>query len=122
MTTPFWLHRHNWTRANGDGLANVTLGMKNLIGLYPGQVYGTVRPAVHSKAAKVEESGTASAIVDRVRANRMGLVVVDASVAMQGQGPSVHQGGQLVNMDLLVRNKKPISILQKNMAVPPRIQ
>lgn len=44
------------------GLATVTLGMKNLIGLYPGQVYGTVRSAVHSEAAKVEESGTASAI------------------------------------------------------------
>ena len=91
------------------GLANVTLGMKNLIGVYPGEVYGTVRSAVHSKAAKVEESGTASAIVDMVRANKMGLVVIDGSVAMQGQGPSVHQGGQLVRMDLIIAGTNPLA-------------
>ena len=91
------------------GLANVTLGMKNLIGVYPGQVYGTVRSAVHSEAAKVEESGTASAIIDMVRANKMGLVVVDASVAMQGQGPSVHQGGKLVKMNLIIAGTNPLA-------------
>jgi uncharacterized protein (DUF362 family) len=91
------------------GLATVTLGMKNLIGLYPGEIYGTVRSAVHSEAAKIEESGTASAIVDMVRANKMGLVVIDASVAMQGQGPSVRQGGQLVNMDLIIAGTNPLA-------------
>jgi len=91
------------------GLATVTLGMKNLIGVYPGQVYGTVRSSVHSEAAKVEDSGTASAIVDMVRANKLGLVVIDASVAMQGQGPSVHQGGQLVNMDLIIAGMNPLA-------------
>ena len=91
------------------GLATVTLVMKNLIGVYPGEVYGTVRSAVHSEAAKVEESGTASAIVDMVRANKLGLVVIDASVAMQGQGPSVHQGGQLVNMDLIIARTNPLA-------------
>ena len=83
--------------------------MKNLIGLYPGEVYGTVRSAVHSDAAKVEKSGTASAIVDMVRANKMGLVVIDASTAMQGQGPSVHQGGQLVKMDLVIAGTNPLA-------------
>jgi uncharacterized protein (DUF362 family) len=91
------------------GLANVTLGMKNLIGVYPGEVYGTVRSAVHSEAAKVEESGTASAIVDMVRANKIGLVVIDASVAMQGQGPSVYQGGQLVKMGLIIAGTNPLA-------------
>ena len=91
------------------GLAGVTLSMKNLIGAYPGQVYGTVRSAVHSEAAKVEESGTASAIVDMVRANKMGLSVIDASMAMQGQGPSVHQGGRLVQMDLIVAGTNPLA-------------
>jgi uncharacterized protein (DUF362 family) len=67
--------------------------MKNLIGLYPGQVYGTVRSALHADAAKVEPSGTASIIVDMVRASKVGLVVVDASMAMEGQGPSTMQGG-----------------------------
>ena len=91
------------------GLATVTLGMKNLIGVYPGAVYGTVRSEVHSKAAKVEESGTASAIVDMVQANKLGLVVVDASMAMQGQGPSVFMGGQLVKMELIIAGTNPLA-------------
>jgi len=91
------------------GLATVTLGMKNLIGVYPGQVYGTVRSAVHEEAAKVEPSGTASAIVDMVRANKLGLVVVDASTAMQGQGPSVHDGGQLIKMNLIIAGTNPLA-------------
>ena len=91
------------------GLASVTLGMKNLIGVYPGQIYGTVRSAVHSEASKVEKSGTASAIVDMVHANKLGLVVVDASTAMQGQGPSVHQGGRLTKMDLIISGTNPLA-------------
>jgi uncharacterized protein (DUF362 family) len=91
------------------GLASVTLGMKNLFGVYPGQVYGTVRSAVHIEASKVETSGTASAIVDMVQANRLGLVVVDASTAMQGQGPSVQQGGQLIKMDLIIAGTNPLA-------------
>ncbi len=91
------------------GLATVTLGMKNLIGVYPGQIYGTVRSEVHSKAAKVERSGTASAIVDMVQANKLGLVVVDASMAMEGQGPSVYQGGQLVKMGLIIAGTNPLA-------------
>ena len=91
------------------GLAGVTLGIKNLMGLYPGQVYGTVRSAVHSEAAKVEDSGTASAIVDMLRANKIGLVVIDASVAMQGQGPLVCLGGRLVKMDLIIAGTNPLA-------------
>jgi uncharacterized protein (DUF362 family) len=91
------------------GLATVTLGMKNLIGVYPGQVYGTVRSAVHTEAAKVEPSGTASAIVDMVQANKLGLVVVDASTAMEGQGPSRHNGGRLVKMNLIIAGTNPLA-------------
>jgi uncharacterized protein (DUF362 family) len=91
------------------GLATVTLGMKNLIGVYPGQVYGTVRSAVHAEASKVDSSGTASAIVDMVRANKLGLVVIDGSVAMQGQGPSIYQGGELVKMDLIIAGTNPLA-------------
>ena len=91
------------------GLAGVTLGLKNLIGVYPGQVYGTVRSAVHTEASKIEESGTASAIVDMVQVNKLGLVVIDASMAMQGQGPSVRQGGQLVRMDLIIAGTNPLA-------------
>ena len=42
---------------------------------------------MHDAAAKVEPSGTAAAIVDMVRANKLGLVVVDGSAAMEGAGP-----------------------------------
>lgn len=91
------------------GLATVTLGMKNLIGLYPGQIYGTVRSAVHQQAAMVEPSGTASAIIDMVRANRLGLVVIDGSTAMEGQGPSSRGGGTLIQMDLIIAGTNPLA-------------
>ena len=55
------------------------------------------------------ESGTASAVVDMVRANKMGLIVIDASTAMQSQGPSVHQGGQSVKMDLIIAGTNPLA-------------
>jgi uncharacterized protein (DUF362 family) len=84
------------------GLAGVTLGMKNFIGAYPGQVYGTVRSRVHQVASQVEPSGTASAIVDMVKATKVGLTVIDGSTAMEGQGPSTSMGGKLVEMGLIV--------------------
>jgi uncharacterized protein (DUF362 family) len=43
---------------------------------------------MHDAAAKVEPSGTAAAIVDMVRPNKTGLVVVDASIAIEGNGPT----------------------------------
>lgn len=91
------------------GLAGVTLGMKNFFGAFPGQEYGTVRSAVHTAAAKVEPSGTASAIVDMVRAVKPGLVVIDGSMAMQGQGPSVHQGGRLLETNLIIAGTNPLA-------------
>lgn len=84
------------------GLAGVTLGMKNFIGAYPGQVYGTVRSRVHQVASAVEPSGTASAVVDVVKAVKVGLSIIDASTAMQGQGPSTGMGGELVEMGLII--------------------
>ena len=80
-------------------LAGVTLGMKNLVGAYPGAVYQAVRGRMHDAAAKVEPSGTASAVVDIVRANKVGLVVIDGSKAMEGNGPTE---GTLVPMDTIV--------------------
>jgi uncharacterized protein (DUF362 family) len=88
------------------GLATVTLGMKNLIGLYPGSVYGTVRAGVHSHAADHGSLGVAYEILDMVRANRLGLVVVDASRAMEGDGPS---DGTLVEMNLIVAGTNPLA-------------
>jgi uncharacterized protein (DUF362 family) len=88
------------------GLAQVTLGMKNLIGVYPGTVYQSVRGAMHDHAAGVEPSGTAVAIVDMVRANKLDLTVVDASMAMEGQGP---MNGEPVKMDLIIAGTNPLA-------------
>ena len=87
-------------------LAQVTLGMKNLIGLYPGTVYYSVRGLMHDLASEVEPSGTAAAIVDMVRANKLGLVVIDASTAMEGDGPSE---GSLMKMDLIIAGTNPLA-------------
>ncbi len=87
-------------------LAQVTLGMKNLVGVYPGTVYQAVRGRMHDIASAVEPSGTAVAVVDMVRVNKLGLVVVDASTAMEGQGPT---GGTLVQMGLIIAGTNPLA-------------
>lgn len=87
-------------------LAGVTLGMKNLVGVYPGAVYQAIRGRMHDAASLVEPSGTASAVVDMVRANKLGLVVVDGSTAMEGAGPSF---GPLVPMDVIVAGTNPLA-------------
>lgn len=87
-------------------LATVTLGMKNLIGLYPGSVYRTVRAGVHDHAADAGSPGIAFEILDMVRANKLGLVVIDASTAMEGDGPS---DGPLVPMDLIIAGTNPLA-------------
>ncbi len=85
------------------GLAGVTLALKNVgIGAYPGLVYGTVRSEVHRKASELEPSGTSSAIIDMVKANKIGLSVIDATMAMQGQGPSKMDGGKILKMNLII--------------------
>lgn len=87
-------------------LAQVTLGMKNLVGLFPGTEYCSVRACMHDIASKVEPSGTAAAVIDMVRANKLGLVVVDASTAMEGQGPT---DGKPVEMNLIIAGTNPLA-------------
>jgi uncharacterized protein (DUF362 family) len=88
------------------GLATVTLGMKNLIGLYPGTVYRTVRAGVHDHAADAGSPGAAFEILDMVRANKLGLVVIDGSTAMEGDGPS---NGPLVPMNVIIAGTNPLA-------------
>lgn len=80
-------------------LATVTLGLKNVIGLYPGSAYCSVRSCVHSEAEMAGSTGVAFEILDMVKANKLGLTVIDGSMAMEGEGPS---DGQLVKMDLII--------------------
>jgi len=88
------------------GLATVTLGMKNLIGLYPGTVYQTVRAGVHDHAADAGSPGIAFEIIDMMRANKLGLVVIDGSTAMEGDGPS---NGPLVPMNVIIAGANPLA-------------
>lgn len=87
-------------------LATVTLGMKNLIGLYPGTVYYSVRAWLHDVAARAHSPGVAYEIVDMVRVNKLGLTVIDASQAMEGNGPST---GDLVDMGLIIAGTNPLA-------------
>jgi uncharacterized protein (DUF362 family) len=87
-------------------MATVTLGMKNLIGLYPGLVYWTVRGSVHDHAADAGSPGIAYEILDMVRANKLGLVVIDGSTAMEGEGPS---DGSLVQMNVIIAGTNPLA-------------
>jgi uncharacterized protein (DUF362 family) len=92
------------------GLAGVTLAMKCVgIGGYPGLVYGSVRSMVHRKAMEVEPSGTATAIVDMVKANKIGLSVIDATTAMEGDGPTKMAGGKLLKMNLIIAGTNPLA-------------
>jgi uncharacterized protein (DUF362 family) len=80
--------------------------MKNLIGLYPGTVYYSVRSWLHDHAAEKKSPGVAFEILDMVRATPLGLVVVDGSTAMEGDGPT---GGNLVRMDLIIAGTNPLA-------------
>jgi uncharacterized protein (DUF362 family) len=87
-------------------LATVTLGMKNLIGLYPGTVYYSARSWLHDHAARHESPGIAFEIIDMVKAGRPGLTVIDGSMAMEGDGPT---DGSLLKMDLIIAGTNPLA-------------
>jgi uncharacterized protein (DUF362 family) len=87
-------------------LATVTLGMKNLVGTFPGTIYQSVRGHMHDIASKVEPTAAAAVVVDMVRANKLGLVVIDGSMAMEGNGPS---NGNVFPMDVIVAGTNPVA-------------
>ncbi len=87
-------------------LATVTLSMKNLIGLYPGTEYYAVRSWLHDRAAEAGSPGVAYEIIDINNAVNTGLSVIDASSAMEGNGPSE---GTLVDMGLIIAGTSPLA-------------
>ena len=89
------------------GLATVTLGMKNLIGVYPGTIYYAVRSWLHDYAHDKGSPGVAYEIVDAVKANKLGLTVIDAHWAVEGQGPT--EPGTRIKMDLIVAGMNPLA-------------
>ena len=88
------------------GYATVTLALKNVIGLYPGSVYGAYRWWVHDNAYRKKSPGVAFEILDMARVNKLGLSVIDASTAMKGQGPT---GGTYVKMNLIIAGTDPLA-------------
>ena len=66
------LKTHHW--------AGMTCGMKNLFGIVPGAVYGWPKNFLHVH-------GIPESIVDLNATLRPGLTIVDAVVAMEGDGP-----------------------------------
>jgi uncharacterized protein (DUF362 family) len=87
-------------------LATVTLAMKNLIGLYPGTEYYSVRSWLHDRAAEAGSPGIAYEVIDMNSAVKTGLSVIDASSAMEGDGPT---GGTLVDMGLIIAGTSPLA-------------
>jgi uncharacterized protein (DUF362 family) len=87
-------------------LATVTLAMKNLIGLYPGTEYYSVRSWLHDRAAEKGSTGVAFEVLDMNRAVKTGLSIIDATSAMEGDGPS---SGTLVDMGLIVAGTSPLA-------------
>jgi uncharacterized protein (DUF362 family) len=88
-------------------LATVTLAMKNLVGLYPGSVYSTVRSWLHTRAADAGSPGVAWEVVEMNRAIKTGFCLIDASSAMEGNGPS---DGTLVDMGLIIAGTSPLAV------------
>jgi uncharacterized protein (DUF362 family) len=87
-------------------LATVTLAMKNLIGLYPGTEYYSVRSWLHDRAAERGSAGVAYEVIDMNRAVKTGLSVIDATSAMEGNGPF---NGTLVDMGLIIAGTSPLA-------------
>ena len=95
-------------------LAGVSLGMKNMMGAYPGSVYGVPLCSVHDLASELEPQGTAPAIVDIVRATKPGLSVV-AGVEGRQSGREGYEGSfamwpeGVVAVNLIIAGTNPLA-------------
>jgi uncharacterized protein (DUF362 family) len=87
-------------------LATISLAMKNLIGLYPGTEYYAMRSWLHDKAVEKGSEGVAFEIIDINRSVKTGLSVIDATSAMEGNGPTA---GSLVDMGLIIAGTSPLA-------------
>jgi hypothetical protein len=66
----------------------------------------TFRAPAACPATRCPAPGHGPGAMDMVRANRMGLTVIDASQAMEGNGPSA---GDLVDMGLIIAGTDPLA-------------
>lgn len=87
-------------------LARISLGMKNLMGLYPGSAYCSVRSCIHNESLKKNSPCVSFEVIDMVRACPPGLTVIDASTSMEGDGPTE---GELRKTDLIIAGTNPLA-------------
>jgi uncharacterized protein (DUF362 family) len=83
---------HHW--------AGVTLSMKNLFGIMPGQIYGWPKNVLHW-------AGLIESILDINRAIMPNVSIVDGIVGMEGDGPIL---GTPVRSGVLVMGRTSISV------------
>jgi uncharacterized protein (DUF362 family) len=96
---------HHW--------AGVTLSLKNCFGCVPGRVYGWPKNALHF-------AGVEPSILDVAAAVRPDLAIVDAIVAMEGNGPIT---GDAIEMGALVVGDDPVAtdvVAASMMGVDPQ--
>ncbi len=90
--------------------AVVTLGMKNLVGISAGSVYGISGTAnhwqLHNAAAAADDTYLGGVITDLCSARKINLTIIDGRVAMEGQGP---HDGTPVNMGILIAGTDPVA-------------
>jgi uncharacterized protein (DUF362 family) len=78
----------------------MTCGMKNLFGVVPGAVYGWPKNVLHFR-------GIPNAIVDLAATIRPRLVIVDAVVSMEGDGPIM---GSPRNTGFVAMGRDPVAV------------
>ena len=90
--------------------AVVTLGMKNLVGISAGSVYGVAGTAnhwhLHEVAQQKGDTNLGGVIADLNSARKINLTIIDGRVAMEGEGP---HDGEPVNLGLLIVGKDPVA-------------
>ncbi|MCW4026531.1 MAG: DUF362 domain-containing protein [Candidatus Bathyarchaeota archaeon] len=86
--------------------AVVTLGMKNLIGLASGSVYGFPKAELHDKAEEKGDDYMAGVITDLCTARKIDLAIIDGRVGMEGQGP---HDGDPVDLGLMIIGRDPVA-------------
>jgi len=86
--------------------AVVTLGMKNLIGIAAGSVYGIPKMKLHERAQEKGDDYMGGVIVDLCSTRKIDLTIIDGRIAMEGEGP---HAGDPVNMGLIIVGKDPVA-------------
>jgi uncharacterized protein (DUF362 family) len=84
---------HSW--------AQLTLALKNFIGITPLERYGDIANGVMDRGVVLDHSSPraiAEIYLDIVQGVQPDLAIVDFSIGVEGDGPNLHHGGRTVDM------------------------